>query len=86
MCVAPGKMASWALGRLVATRLKVSFPTVDGGEICQVAILPASKPLIVTVADKNGQPLQKFYVRNGNSSREMPLSEMHQYISERFSQ
>ena len=44
----------------------------------------ATKPLILTISDKNGQPSQKFFVRNGNSSREMPMNEMHQYVTERF--
>jgi hypothetical protein len=53
-------------------------------EICQVAISPAAKPLVIKVADRNGQPVEKIYVRNGNSSREMPLSEVPLYIAERF--
>jgi hypothetical protein len=36
------------------------------------------------VKDKNGQPVEKFYVRSGNSSPEMPLSEMSAYMKERF--
>lgn len=67
-----------------ATRLKVAFPIVGETEICQVVIAAATKPLILTVSDKNGQPSQKFFVRNGNSSREMPMNEMHQYVTERF--
>lgn len=67
-----------------ATKISTEFPVVDGKEICQINILPAPKPIIVKVADKNGQSLEKFYVRNGNSSREMPLSELPTYVAERF--
>lgn len=67
------------------TKLKVTFPLVGDVEICQVEISPAQQPIIVSVSDKNGLAGERFYVRNGNSSREMPLSEMHNYISERFS-
>jgi len=69
----------------VVTKLKVEFHEVQGAEVCRVDIQPSPKPLILNVTDKNGQPVQRFYVRNGNSSREMPLSEMHTYVSERFS-
>ena len=69
-----------------ASRLKVIFPTVDGIEICRVDVSSAHKPIFVAVADKNGQPAEKFYVRNGNSSREMSASETHSYIADRFSQ
>ncbi|OYU51936.1 MAG: hypothetical protein CFE27_08685 [Alphaproteobacteria bacterium PA1] len=75
-----------ALGQSFTTsKLKITFPVVAGIEICQVAAAPASKPLIIKASDKNGLPVEKFYVRNGNSSREMPLSEMPQYIADRFS-
>jgi len=69
----------------VANRLRVSFPSVAGTEICQIEIAQAQRPVIVKVADKNGQQIEKFYVRSGNASVEMPLSEMHGYIAERFS-
>jgi hypothetical protein len=67
-----------------ATRLKVAFPIIGETEICQIAISSAAKPLILTISDKNGQASQRFFVRNGNSSREMPMNEMHQYVTERF--
>lgn len=69
----------------VASRLKVIFPTVDGIEICRVDVSSAHKPIFIEVADKNGQATEKFYVRNGNSSREMSPSETHSYIADRFS-
>jgi predicted HTH transcriptional regulator len=75
-----------ALGEaFVATKLKVTFPAVNGVEICQVNVSPAQKPLFVEMTDKNGQAAEKFYVRSGNSSQEMTHSEMHTYVSERFS-
>lgn len=74
-----------ALGQTFTTsKLRISFPVLGDTEICQLVVSPASRPLVVKVADKNGQPVERFYVRNGNSSREMPLSEMPQYIAERF--
>lgn len=74
-----------AYGQAFTTsKVKLSFPIVEDVEICQLVIAPASKPLVTKVTDKSGQQSEKFYVRSGNASREMPLSEMQDYISERF--
>ncbi len=79
-------LLSSAFGAAFASaKLKVSFPVVGDVEICQVVISPANKALITKVADKNGQTSEKFYVRNGNASRELPMSEMQTYMAERFS-
>jgi hypothetical protein len=68
----------------VASKLRVSFPTVLGTQICQVEINPATQPVILNLLDKSGQKIEKFYVRSGNSSQDMPLSEMHSYFEDRF--
>jgi len=64
--------------------VKVSFPNVQEKEICMVEVLPGLKPLYTQAADKNGAKTQKFYVRRGNSSKELPLDEVSDYISKRF--
>lgn len=66
------------------TGVKVSFPNVQEKEICMVEVLPGLKPLYTQAADKNGAKAQKFYVRRGNSSKELPLDEISDYISKRF--
>jgi hypothetical protein len=43
-----------------------------------------SQPLITKAFDKNGQQSERIYVRNGNASHELPVSEMHDYIKQRF--
>lgn len=68
----------------VTHNLGVRFPSVGDQEICQIDVLRSGKPIIVKVHDKNGQSHEKFYVRSGNSSQELPISEMHSYIKERF--
>ena len=68
----------------VASKVQVKFPEAAGVEVCQVEIGPAKDPVIVTVKDKNGQPIEKFYARSGNSSQEVPMSEMNAYLKERF--
>lgn len=65
--------------------MRISFPIVDNREICLIEVSQGQQPIVIKVSDKNGQQTEKFYVRSGNSSVEMPLSEMHAYISERFS-
>lgn len=69
----------------VTTKVRISFPLAEGIEICQIDISQAQQPIVVKATDKHGQVSEKFYVRSGNSSLEMPMSEMHSYISERFS-
>ncbi len=65
-------------------RVRVRFHTLEGRDICQVDILPATQPLVIEVRDKHGATSEKFYVRSGNSSIELPVSEMNQYLKERF--
>ncbi len=71
-------------GSFATTCIKIKFPIIEQKEICQVEIQQSSKPLILTVADKNGMKHEKFYVRSGNASTEMSLSEASEYIKERF--
>ncbi|NEK17633.1 DUF262 domain-containing protein [Rhizobium leguminosarum] len=67
-----------------ATKVKLSFPDLDEKEICRIEILPANKPIYIRLADKGGAAQDRFYVRNGNSSREMSGDQAITYIKERF--
>jgi len=71
-------------GPFAATCIKAKFPVIEDREICQVEIQPSPKQIILAVADKNGVKHEKFYVRSGNASTEMSLSEASEYIKERF--
>ncbi|WP_372810907.1 DUF262 domain-containing protein [Litorivivens sp.] len=68
----------------VASGVKTTFPAVNGLEICQVDIAPSKKPLIVDIKDKNGVASEKFYVRDGNKSKELTRSEYEDYRIDRF--
>ena len=68
----------------VASKVQIQFHAVDDVDVCQVDITTAKDPVIVAVKDKNGQSVEKFYARSGNSSQEIPMSEMSSYIKERF--
>ncbi|MDE0155513.1 MAG: hypothetical protein OXS28_07935 [Gammaproteobacteria bacterium] len=62
----------------------MNFPEIDGYEICRIDIPRGKNPVYLGVKDKNGQKQEKFYVRSGNSSQEVPLTEIHDYIRQRF--
>lgn len=68
----------------VTSKVVIKFHEVGGKEVCQVETEPAKEPVVISLKDKNGQPTEKFYARSGNSSQEIPLSEMNAYIKARF--
>jgi len=68
----------------ITSKVVIKFHEIRDKEVCQIETASAKKPVIVTPKDKNGQPVERFYVRSGNTSQEMQLSEMNKYIEERF--
>ena len=66
------------------TNIDISFPIVEDTEICTIEIKSWNKPLYTTISDKNGVKTEKFYLRSGNSSTELPTSELAGYINTRF--
>jgi hypothetical protein len=68
----------------VTSKVVIKFHEVKEKEVCQIQTAPVKEPVILKVKDKNGQTAEKFYARSGNSSQEIPLSEMNAYIKERF--
>ncbi len=78
-------LINYAYGVEFATNsLDIQFPEVNETEICTVEIKPGLKPLYTEVTDKNGVKSKKFYVRSGNSSQEIDITEVAQYINQRF--
>lgn len=69
----------------VTMNISISFPQIGDDEICRFDVQRALEPIIVSLKDKNGQSFEKFFVRSGNSSKDLSLSEMHSYCEERFS-
>jgi predicted transcriptional regulator len=59
--------------------IKISFPILEGVEVCKVTVSPATEPVFVT---ENGQ--EHFYVRTGNNSRPFSLSDTTRYVMERW--
>jgi hypothetical protein len=68
----------------VTSKVTIKFHAIGDKDVCQIGTPAANEPVILKVKDKNGQPTEKFYARSGNSSQEIPLSEMSAYIKERF--
>ena len=69
----------------VVGNVRIKFPNGIGDmEVCQVDVAPAKKEIVLKVKDKNGQWVEKFYVRSGNASQELSGAEMIAYIKERF--
>ena len=68
----------------VTSKINISFPLAHGQEICQIDIAPATQLVTLKMTDKNGQPVERIFVRSGNASQGLPLSEVHDYVKERF--
>ena len=67
-----------------SNNITISFPVVNEIEICVVEIKQGKEPLYTTMTDKYGIKTEKFYLRSGNSSPALPLSEVSRYIRSRF--
>lgn len=67
-----------------ASGIAIEFYQAEGKEICVIDVLRWGSPLYLEVTDNNGQKSKKFYVRSGNSSQELELDEISEYINSRF--
>lgn len=67
-----------------ASGLSIKFNKINDSEICIIDILKWKKPLYLESKDKNGQRSKKFYIRSGNTSQELGLDEISDYITSRF--
>ena len=76
-----------AMGGAAAARMSVQFHTIDGAAVCRVHVQPSPVPVEadVTVSVK-GQFIKKtaFYVRSGNSTRELSEAEKAKYVLGRW--
>ncbi len=51
--------------------LEVAFPKVTGKLLCVIRITPSGQPLYMKMKNKNGNDIEKIYVRLGNASQEI---------------
>lgn len=69
---------------IAASGISITFHKIEVSEICLIDVSPWDKPLYLEVMDKNGKKSKKFYIRSGNSSQELELDEISEYINARF--
>ncbi|HRP36763.1 MAG TPA: hypothetical protein PLS50_03055, partial [Candidatus Dojkabacteria bacterium] len=67
------------------TNLIVTFPVLDGKEICRIDVEAGKEPVFLEVMDKHGRKFERFYIRSGNTSQPLEKgSEITEYIRKRF--
>ncbi len=68
-----------------AKNIKTEFPILDEKEICAVIIYPSTSPIYTKIIDPKKGKTEKFYIRSGNSSRELEqISDVTNYIMSHF--
>ena len=66
--------------------LLMQFPELDAQIICVIHIAAGDIPIYLKTKNKQGQEVEKFYVRSGNASQEIiSLKEINEYIKGHFS-
>lgn len=67
------------------TNTKVYFTELNKKNIAIIEVLAAESPVFIEMKDKHGNKTERFFIRLGNSSREISsLSELNKYLSKRF--
>jgi very-short-patch-repair endonuclease len=69
-----------------ARKIRVSFPLLHDKLICRVDVEKSQKPMFVNLGDRNGNIAERLFVRLGNSSHEIPVSQIAAFVNERFGQ
>jgi len=55
--------------------VKMTFPSVDGAQICQVDVTRSPKPVFLA-----GKQAKEFYIRSGNGNHPLDPEATHDYI------
>jgi hypothetical protein len=66
------------------TGMSIDFEEINEKEVCVIGVLRWGSPLYLEVSNENGQKNKKFYIRSGNTSQELQLDEISDYIKDRF--
>jgi hypothetical protein len=72
-----------ALGKIVASGIRVTFPSLDGKQICRVDVPAAGQPVYAN--RPKGDRTDDFFVRMGNSTRKLTPQEVVDYLDMRSS-
>ncbi len=65
--------------------LLMKFPQLYEKTICSIQVKASGNPVFLKTRNKDGNEVEKFYVRSGNASPEISsLKEINDYINIRF--
>jgi len=67
-----------------ATKVKVTFPSMNDKLICRIDVQRSRTPVYVTIGDRSGNIAERLFVRSGNSSQEVPISQIASFVKEHF--
>ena len=67
------------LGRDLAPHVSLSFHDLEGKDVCRVEITPSPRPVLVEEGND-----EAFYLRTGNSTRRLSVSEVLAYEKQRW--
>jgi Putative DNA-binding domain len=67
-----------------AAKVSVSFPRVGESTVCRIDTQRSLAPIWVKLADRGGATAERFFVRSGNSSPELPPRQAAAYAREHF--
>jgi len=80
-----GQLIDAAFGKVFrANNIKIKFPVINDNEICQIEIKNNKTAIVLHDTNKNGQKIEKFYLRSGNSTQELSMTEASEYIESQF--
>jgi predicted HTH transcriptional regulator len=65
------------------SRLRVTFPMVGVATICRVDVQRSPSGVVVKLPGGSGQPIERFYLRVGNSTQDLSLSQMTAFMANR---
>lgn len=68
------------LGAAVTVFTTISFHDFDGRDVCQVTVEPSDHAVYANEGSGN----YTFYLRTGNSTKPLPLPEVHKYVQTRW--
>jgi predicted HTH transcriptional regulator len=66
-----------------ASRVQISHPVVGGKALCRVDVQRSPTGVVVKMPDRNGNHSERFYVRMGNSTHDLSLSQMTAFMASR---
>jgi len=75
----PMQVLAHHLEESAAAFFTVTFHSVNGKDVCQVTVEPSDHPVYVRDGGRD-----VFYLRIGNSTKELPLPEVIKYVGSRW--